>query len=172
MSQLPVPSQSPATASGDIGLDTVNTIGDDRGDNNKAVAIDPHRARKAPAVHKMHTFEFRLLLQAQRLQLLNELREKSAVAAAGFGPADPSKNTATDTLENTADQISVAMAIRKDQQLLDIETALARIGDNSYGICMDCGSEIDRARLKADPTAKCCLPCQLLTESLAESPIS
>lgn len=167
MSQLPVLSQSPATASGDIDPDTVNAKGNGRG-NIKAVVIDPHPGRKAPAVHKMHTFEFRTLLQAQRLQLLNELREKSGTAEADFGLADPPKNTATDTLANAADQISVAMAIRKDQKLLDIEIALARIGDNSYGICIDCGSEIDRAQLKADPTAKCCLPCQIL----AVSPIS
>ncbi len=168
MSQLPALSQPPATTSGDIAPDTVNAKGNGRSDI-KAVVIDPHPGRKAPAAHKMHTFEFRLLLQAQRLQLLNELREKSADAEAGFGLADPSKNAAADTLTNAADQSSVAMAIRKDRKLLDIEIALARIGDNSYGICIDCGSAIDRARLKAEPTAQCCPPCQLFAESLAES---
>lgn len=167
MSQLPVLSQSPTTASGDIGPDTVSAKGNGRG-VIKAVVIDPHPGRKAPAVHKMHTFEFRALLQAQRLQLLNELREKSAAAEAGFGLADPSKNTANNALTNAADQTSVTMAIRKDRKLLDIDIALARIGGGSYGICIDCGGEIDRVRLKADPTAKCCLPCQIL----AVSPIS
>jgi RNA polymerase-binding transcription factor DksA len=58
--------------------------------------------------------------------------------------------------------MDVAMVIRESQELQDIEAALARIGDGSYGICIDCGGEIGRARLKADPTAKRCLPCQTL----------
>jgi len=47
------------------------------------------------------------------------------------------------------------------QELRDIEVALARIGDGSYGICIECGGEIGRARLKADPAAMRCLPCQI-----------
>ena len=54
------------------------------------------------------------------------------------------------------------MVIRESQELQDIEAALARIGDGSYGICIECGGEIGRARLKADPTAKRCLPCEIL----------
>jgi DnaK suppressor protein len=46
--------------------------------------------------------------------------------------------------------------------LQEIDVALARIADGSYGACIDCGGEIGRARLKADPTLKRCLPCQTL----------
>jgi DnaK suppressor protein len=46
-------------------------------------------------------------------------------------------------------------------EVQDIEVALARIADGSYGVCIDCGGEIDRARLKADPTVKRCPPCQV-----------
>jgi hypothetical protein len=49
----------------------------------------------------------------------------------------------------------------ESQQLQDIEGALARIADDSYGICIGCGGEIDRARLKADAATKQCLPCEL-----------
>jgi hypothetical protein len=55
----------------------------------------------------------------------------------------------------------------ENQELQDIEVALARIGDDSYGICVDCRGEIDRARLKADPAAKRCLPCQILASPLS-----
>jgi hypothetical protein len=48
----------------------------------------------------------------------------------------------------------------ESQQLQDIEGALARIADDSYGICIGCGGEIGRARLKADPATKRCLPCE------------
>ena len=57
--------------------------------------------------------------------------------------------------------MAVAMVIRENQELLHIEAALARIGDGSYGICIVCGGEIGRARLKSDPAAMRCLPCQI-----------
>ena len=80
----------------------------------------------------LHSYEFRTLLQAQRRQLLEQLRDES-----GSG---------------------------ESRELQDIEVALARIADGSYGACIDCGGEIGRARLKADPTLKRCLPCQALVD--------
>ena len=50
--------------------------------------------------------------------------------------------------------------IRESRELQNIEAALARIGDGSYGICIDCRGETGRARLKVDPTARRCLPCE------------
>jgi RNA polymerase-binding transcription factor DksA len=46
-------------------------------------------------------------------------------------------------------------------QLHDIEVALARIVEGNCGVCIDCSGEIGRARLKADPTVKRYLPCQI-----------
>jgi DnaK suppressor protein len=54
----------------------------------------------------------------------------------------------------------------KTQELQDIEVALARIGDASYGVCTDCRREIGRARLKTDPVAQRCLPCQILASPI------
>ena len=49
---------------------------------------------------------------------------------------------------------------RESRELQNIEAALARLGDGSYGICIDCSGETGRARLKADPTARRCLACE------------
>ena len=46
------------------------------------------------------------------------------------------------------------------RRLRDIDVALARIRDGNYGVCVCCSGEIGRARLKADPIATRCLPCQ------------
>jgi RNA polymerase-binding transcription factor DksA len=86
--------------------------------------------RKDPTVPHLHCYEFRTLLQAQRRQLLEQMRDESSG--------------------------------RESRELQDIDVALARIADGSYGACIDCGGEIGRARLKADPTLKRCLPCQTL----------
>ena len=110
--------------------------------------------------------EFSALLQAQRQRLLGEVREKIAVSGEGLGFVNQSKITDDDALADTAAEMDVAMAIRESQELQDIEAALARIAEGSYGICTDCGGDIGRARLKAYPTAERCLPCQEKNERL------
>ena len=109
----------------------------------------------------IHCFEFNALLQAQRRHLLGEVREQIAASGEGPGSANRSKTTADDAPADAAAEMAVAMVIRENQELLHIEAALARIGDGSYGICIVCGGEIGRARLKADPAAMRCLPCQI-----------
>ena len=110
--------------------------------------------------------EFCALLQAQRKQLLDEVREKIAASGEGLGFANQSKITDDDALADSAAEMDVAMVIRESGELQDIEAALARIADGSYGTCIDCGGEIGRARLRASPTAKRCLPCQQENERL------
>ena len=110
---------------------------------------------------KIHCFEFSALLQAQRRHLLDEVREKIGTSGERLGFANQRKIAENDVLADAVAEMDVAMVIRESQELQDIEAALARIGDGSYGICIDCGGEIGRARLKADPRAKRCLACQI-----------
>lgn len=49
---------------------------------------------------------------------------------------------------------------REAQELRDIEMALARLHGDNFGVCIDCGGDIGRDRLKAYLTAKRCLSCQ------------
>jgi len=42
----------------------------------------------------------------------------------------------------------------------EVLAALARIDDNSYGKCVDCGNEIPEGRLEARPEAARCVSCQ------------
>ena len=91
--------------------------------------------------------EFSALLQAQRQQLLGEVREKIAASGEGLGFANQSKITDDDALADAAAERDVAMVIRESQELQDIEAALARIAEGSYGICTECGDEIGRAHV-------------------------
>src|ERR1039458_3180581 len=110
---------------------------------------------------KIHCFEFSALLQAQRRHLLDEVREKIGTSRERLGFANQRKIAENDVLADAVAELDVAMVIRESHELQDIEAALARIGDGSNGICIECGGEIGRARLKADPTAKRCLACQI-----------
>ena len=44
-------------------------------------------------------------------------------------------------------------------QLEQIDAALARLDDGSYGICISCGNPIGAARLAARPAATTCIDC-------------
>ena len=62
-----------------------------------------------------------------------------------------------------------AMAIetqrRRDIQLRRIELALVRIASGDYGTCQSCEEDIDRRRLKIDPTASLCITCASVRET-------
>jgi DnaK suppressor protein len=109
----------------------------------------------------LYCFEFNALLQAQRRHLLGEVREQIAASGERLGYANQPKIAEDDAPADAVATMDLVMAIRERLELREIEAALSRIRDGSYGICIDCGGEIGRARLKVDPTAKDCLACQI-----------
>ena len=44
-------------------------------------------------------------------------------------------------------------------ELADIDRALGRIDDGSYGVCSNCGKRVTVPRLEARPTAELCIDC-------------
>lgn len=47
-----------------------------------------------------------------------------------------------------------------EKELRDINNALGRIEDGTYGVCKYCGSDIQENRLRARPTAGSCIACK------------
>lgn len=47
-------------------------------------------------------------------------------------------------------------------ELAEVDRALARLADGSYGVCTNCGKPISVARLEARPTATLCIDCARL----------
>jgi len=43
--------------------------------------------------------------------------------------------------------------------VVEVEAALARVDDATYGVCEACGRQIPRARLEARPVARRCVGC-------------
>lgn len=111
--------------------------------------------RTLPASPRMHCYEFSTLLQARRRELLEKVREQIADAGgrkpAAFALKEPVGGSSISEQE---------MVIRRSHELREIEVALARIAEGSYGLCADCGGEMDRMLLKAEPTAIRCPLCR------------
>lgn len=61
--------------------------------------------------------------------------------------------------ESSHDRFS-AMIDELKAELIDIEHALGRITDGTYGFCVECKQMIDTDRLAILPTATLCLACE------------
>ncbi|HEX6595539.1 MAG TPA: TraR/DksA C4-type zinc finger protein [Acidimicrobiales bacterium] len=98
-----------------------------------------------------------------------------------FGEADESENDSVGELsgldQHQADLGTETFEREKDLSILenveaelaDIEHALARISDGSYGTCEACGRAIDEERLEAMPATRLCLDDQAAAERQARS---
>ena len=53
-------------------------------------------------------------------------------------------------------------------RLREVEDALDRLEEGTYGICEDCGAAIKLERLKALPFTTCCVRCQEKREQLGQ----
>lgn len=95
----------------------------------------------------------------KRKAALHDATEPGSVVASGE-VHDMKDEAAADALA----EVQSADRRRDEQELSDIERALARIDAGTYGSCVDCGEAIGLDRLKAYPTAKRCHRCQEVRE--------
>ena len=75
-------------------------------------------------------------------------------------PLDAGDRSLLDLLEDTG----MTVADIRRQQLTRMDEALRRLEDGTYGICEDCGEEIEEKRLEVVPYAPCCVICQAKRE--------
>jgi DnaK suppressor protein len=61
---------------------------------------------------------------------------------------------------NVDSHLSVSFAKRYSNMLKQIDQALARVDEGSYGICEECGEKIDKKRLEILPFTPYCIQCQ------------
>ncbi|WP_067620811.1 TraR/DksA C4-type zinc finger protein [Alicyclobacillus acidiphilus] len=60
--------------------------------------------------------------------------------------------------------MAVGDTVRDEAHLEEIEAALRRMDEGTYGQCVDCGETIPMDRLQAMPTTKYCIDCQKAEE--------
>jgi RNA polymerase-binding transcription factor len=80
------------------------------------------------------------------------------VAAARDAGADDEHDPEGATLAFERQHVA-ALADAAREDLAEIQAALARLADGSYGICQVCGARISGERLAARPTARTCVGC-------------
>jgi RNA polymerase-binding protein DksA len=102
---------------------------------------------------------FRTQLERMRADLqaeLDDLQEESANVNQneGYGVKN---HPAEDATELFLRQRNLAISGDLRQELDDVERALQRVEDGSYGLCEVCGSPINPERLEARPAATLCI---------------
>lgn len=67
--------------------------------------------------------------------------------------------------EVDADDIAAGLADVACRELEQINDALARLADGTFGVCTDCGGRIARSRLVVIPYVSKCRHCQEIAET-------
>jgi len=66
-------------------------------------------------------------------------------------------DTATETYDR---ELDYSLEENSEHVLTEIDAALKRIDDGTYGQCTNCGTQIPEERLEARPYATLCIECQ------------
>ena len=115
-------------------------------------AVDTDRFREA-------LLEERRRVEAAALQNLHD--EHSGTLSDDAGDETAYDNHLADTATETYDrELDYTLEENSEHVLGEIDAALARIDNGTYGTCTSCGKQIPEERLEALPWATLCIDCQ------------
>ena len=120
---------------------------------SRAVKHKPVSTKKMPVRERK---VFKDLLLKQRAKLSGQvavLKDESLTRADSV----ISEEDGTDAFDR---QFTLDLVSSEYDLLFEIDEALHRIDDGSYGICQECNKKIQKPRLKALPFVKMCIDCQ------------
>jgi len=98
------------------------------------------------------------MLLRMREDLVLEIARRSKVSTEGVMP-DIGDILDSVTEERTR-ELDMILTDREKKKLGQIDDAIDRIEDGSYGLCDECSVKIPKGRLKVVPFAKYCVECQ------------
>ena len=98
------------------------------------------------------------MLLGMRETLVQEIARRSRATTEGTTP------DIGDILDSVSEErtreLDMILTDREKKKLKQIDDALDKIEENTYGLCEECGVKIPKARLKVMPFAKYCVECQ------------
>ena len=130
----------------------------------------PNNGRMSPSARPLAPAD-RALLEERLRQRQRDLRNE--IATQLRTQDDPSLTGLRNRMQETDDwavadmmaEQDIALVARELRELAEVEAALGRLADGTYGACLDCEQPIPAARLLAYPTARRCVACQEAAET-------
>ncbi len=108
-------------------------------------------------------------LERERERVLEEIAEYERADAETLSDVSGENNYRDHMADQGSATFSRELDLSLEQQtrevLAQIDRALARMEDGTYGICVRCGEPIAAARLEAMPEADLCIACKEREES-------
>jgi DnaK suppressor protein len=98
--------------------------------------------------------KYKAVLQAKRDELAAGLRNREDIAIEKTPDALDEVQLAGER------ELAIRNLDRESNLLRNVRSALARIADGSYGVCLHCEEDIKPKRLDAVPWTKYCIRCQ------------
>jgi DnaK suppressor protein len=107
---------------------------------------------------------YRSILQEQLGRHTENVRGDQAAALEAVSD-DGVKDSVDMSLQDVNQELALRLGERESQMVADIDQALMRIEEGTYGTCARCGKPIDERRLDALPTARYDAACQTSLEA-------
>ena len=117
---------------------------------------------KKEGVDKRTLTRFKKILLKEREDIIGEVKQIS----------ESSKEMGQDGIQDIGDeaaniynkQILLSLNENERVRLQEVDEALDRIANGTYGTCEECGGPISLKRLEVRPVAKYCVPCLMMLE--------
>jgi RNA polymerase-binding protein DksA len=120
-------------------------------------------------MNKQQLKQFKAFLMQERAKFAGEIR--SIAQDASKNPREASGDLSSYTVhmaDMSADtferELAMNIASSEQEVLYQIEDALKRIDEGTYGVCQQCSKAISMSRLKAVPYTSLCIVCQRAKE--------
>ena len=109
---------------------------------------------------------FEAMLVERRGSLLNDFRAlEEEEAQTGATDSVLSTHLADVGSDRASSDVNLGCQATTSSEIREIDEALERIRDGSFGLCEECDKPIAKGRLEAIPYARLCLPCKTAEES-------
>ena len=119
-------------------------------------------AARVPKRNKRELEKYRKLLEQKKAELSNELAK--ARSAEEESNEESTQDIADKAVSSYTREFLYSLTDGERTVLLQIDEALGRIDDGTYGSCLNCGVQMNDKRLTAVPWTPYCVDCQELAE--------
>lgn len=122
----------------------------------------PSTAAKAVRMSKKDTEKYRRLLDDKKASLSSDLAKTRS--AEEETSEESTQDIADKAVSSYTREFLYSLTDGERGTLLQIDDAIGRIDDGTYGMCINCGQPMAEKRLTAVPWAPYCIDCQELAE--------